>query len=146
MALCEWSIFPSLPLIVVTIPPNCSQCVVPKITITQCFEMNVKEMLWEYIYPPFKLLFCCRYGSGYSHAYGSEGYHHYMRAHDPSYEAFYNEGPSVDERWRSTYPYVPTSYSQQCKKYTTIVQNISRNLLVIWAENRNKLNIIERCC
>ena len=57
-----------------------------------------------------------RYGSGYSHAYGADGYHHYMRSHDPNYDAFYAEGPSVDERWRNTYPYVPTSYSQQSKQ------------------------------
>ena len=94
----------------------------------------VKEMLLEtsHLDCCFDACLCCRYGSGYSHAYGSEGYHHYMRAHDPSYEAFYNEGPSVDERWRSTYPYVPTSYSQQCKDLTAIVQN-NRNLLVITA-------------
>ncbi len=51
-----------------------------------------------------------RYGAGYSHAYGSEGYHHYMRQYDPSYDAFDPEGPSVDDRWRNTYPYVPTSF------------------------------------
>lgn len=63
----------------------------------------------------FRLLHClcdCRYGTGYSHAYGSEGYHHYMRNYDPSYSDFYSgEGPSVEDKWRSTYPYVPTSYS-----------------------------------
>ena len=52
-----------------------------------------------------------RYGNGYTHAYGSEGYHHYMRNYDPSYNDFYSEGPSVEDKWRSTYPYVPTSYS-----------------------------------
>ena len=36
-----------------------------------------------------------------------------MRNHDPSYDAFYAEGPSVDDKWRSTYPYVPTSYLHQ---------------------------------
>ena len=55
--------------------------------------------------------FAFRYGNGYTHAYGSEGYHHYMRNYDPSYNDFYSEGPSVEDKWRSTYPYVPTSYS-----------------------------------
>ena len=50
------------------------------------------------------------YGSGYSHAYGSEGYHQYMRNYDPSYDAFFTDGPSVEDKWKSTYPYVPTSY------------------------------------
>ena len=36
-----------------------------------------------------------------------------MRGYDPSYDAFYTEGPTVDEKWRSTYPYVPTSYLHQ---------------------------------
>ena len=57
------------------------------------------------------------YGSGYSHAYGADGYHHYMRSHDPNYESFSSDGPSVDDKWRSTYPYVPTSYSQQSKHW-----------------------------
>lgn len=51
------------------------------------------------------------YGTWYSNAYGADGFH-YMRGYDPSYDAFYTEGPSVDDKWRSTYPYVPTSYSQ----------------------------------
>ena len=34
-----------------------------------------------------------------------------MRNYDPSYSDFYSEGPSVEDKWRSTYPYVPTSYS-----------------------------------
>ena len=34
-----------------------------------------------------------------------------MRTYDPSYDAFFPEGPSVDDKWRSTYPYVPTAYS-----------------------------------
>ncbi len=50
------------------------------------------------------------FGSGYTHAYGSEGYHHYMRQYDPSYDAFFTDGPSVEDKWRNTYPYVPTSY------------------------------------
>ena len=33
-----------------------------------------------------------------------------MRQYDPSYDAFDPEGPSVDDRWRNTYPYVPTSF------------------------------------
>ena len=33
-----------------------------------------------------------------------------MRGYDPSYDAFYTEGPTVDDKWRSTYPYAPTSY------------------------------------
>ena len=36
-----------------------------------------------------------------------------MRGYDPSYDSFYTEGPTVDEKWRSTYPYVPTSYLHQ---------------------------------
>jgi hypothetical protein len=51
------------------------------------------------------------YGTGYSAAYGSEGYHHYMRNYDPTYAEFYTDGPSVEDKWRTTYPYVPTSYS-----------------------------------
>lgn len=53
------------------------------------------------------------YASNYGNAYGAEGYNNYMRNQDPTYDAFYAEGPSVDDKWRSTYPYVPTSYSQQ---------------------------------
>ena len=54
-----------------------------------------------------------RYASTYVNAYGAEGYHNYMRNQDPSYDAFYADGPSVDDKWRSTYPYVPTSYLYQ---------------------------------
>ena len=54
-----------------------------------------------------------RYASNYGNAYGADGYHSYMRNQDPTYDAFYAEGPSVDDKWRSTYPYVPTSYSHQ---------------------------------
>ncbi len=36
-----------------------------------------------------------------------------ISGYDPSYDAFYTEGPSVDDKWRSTYPYVPTSYLHQ---------------------------------
>ena len=36
-----------------------------------------------------------------------------MRGYDPSYDAFYTDGPTVDEKWRNTYPYVPTSYLHQ---------------------------------
>ena len=51
-------------------------------------------------------------GGAYSaNAYGADGYHQYMRTYDPSYDAFFPEGPSVDDKWRSTYPYVPTAYS-----------------------------------
>ncbi len=35
-----------------------------------------------------------------------------MRQYDPSYDAFDPEGPSMDDRWRSTYPYVPISYAR----------------------------------
>ena len=52
------------------------------------------------------------YGTWYSNAYGADGFQ-YMRGYDPSYDAFYTEGPTVDEKWRSTYPYVPTSYLHQ---------------------------------
>ena len=44
-------------------------------------------------------------------AYGSDGYHHYMRSYDPNYDAYFPEGPSVEDKWRNTYPYVPTSYN-----------------------------------
>ena len=57
-----------------------------------------------------RLYFPSSYGAGYSHAYGSDGYHHYMRNFDPSYDGFFTEGPSVEDKWRTTYPYVPTSY------------------------------------
>jgi len=56
---------------------------------------------------------CYRYAQSYVNAYGAEGYHNYMRNQDPTYDAFYAEGPSVDDKWRSTYPYVPTSYLHQ---------------------------------
>ena len=58
-------------------------------------------------------LICYRYAQSYVNAYGAEGYHNYMRNQDPTYDAFYAEGPSVDDKWRSTYPYVPTSYLHQ---------------------------------
>ena len=60
---------------------------------------------------------CCvlfrRYSSSYVNAYGAEGYHNYMRNQDPTYDQFYQDGPSLDDKWRSTYPYVPTSYLHQ---------------------------------
>jgi hypothetical protein len=34
-----------------------------------------------------------------------------MRNYDPSYDSFFTEGPTVDDKWRNTYPYVPTSFS-----------------------------------
>ena len=43
-----------------------------------------------------------------------------MRSYDPSYDAFYTEGPSVDDKWRSTYPYVPTSYLHQQSERSNI--------------------------
>merc|ERR1712079_77631 len=52
------------------------------------------------------------YGTWYTNAYGADGFQ-YMRGYDPSYDAFYTDGPSVDDKWRSTYPYVPTSYLHQ---------------------------------
>ena len=51
-----------------------------------------------------------RYASAYNSAYGADGYQ-YMRNYDPSYDTFFPDGPTVDDKWRSTYPYVPTSYS-----------------------------------
>ena len=36
-----------------------------------------------------------------------------MRNQDPTYDQFYQDGPSLDDKWRSTYPYVPTSYLHQ---------------------------------
>ena len=58
-------------------------------------------------------LFCIlRYGTWYTNAYGADGFQ-YMRGYDPSYDAFYTDGPTVDEKWRNTYPYVPTSYLHQ---------------------------------
>ena len=53
---------------------------------------------------------CFSYASAYNSAYGADGYQ-YMRNFDPSYDAFFTDGPTVDDKWRSTYPYVPTSYS-----------------------------------
>jgi len=52
------------------------------------------------------------YGTWYTNAYGADGFQ-YMRGYDPSYDAFYTDGPTVDEKWRNTYPYVPTSYLHQ---------------------------------
>lgn len=49
------------------------------------------------------------YGTWYTNAYGADGFQ-YMRGYDASYDAFYTDGPTVDEKWRDTYPYVPTSY------------------------------------
>ncbi|TRY72568.1 hypothetical protein TCAL_10129 [Tigriopus californicus] len=51
------------------------------------------------------------YGGPYNSAYGAEGYHHYMRSYDPNYDAYFPEGPTVEDKWRNTYPYVPTSYT-----------------------------------
>eukprot|EP00095_Tigriopus_kingsejongensis_P007882 snap_masked-scaffold127_size327531-processed-gene-2.15 protein:Tk07882 transcript:snap_masked-scaffold127_size327531-processed-gene-2.15-mRNA-1 annotation:"sodium- and chloride-dependent glycine transporter 2-like" len=47
----------------------------------------------------------------YGSAFGANGYHHYMRAFDPNYDAYFPEGPTVEDKWRNTYPYVPTSYT-----------------------------------
>ena len=58
-----------------------------------------------------------RYGTWYTNAYGADGFQ-YMRGYDPSYDAFYTDGPTVDEKWRSTYPYVPTSYLQHNQNTT----------------------------
>ena len=50
-----------------------------------------------------------------------------MRGYDPSYDAFYTEGPSVDDKWRSTYPYVPTSYLHQNAPDRSNIGTRSRN-------------------
>ena len=61
--------------------------------------------LWRYF-----TFFSFSYATAYNSAYGANGYQ-YMRNYDPSYDSFFTEGPTVDDKWRSTYPYVPTSFS-----------------------------------
>ena len=72
----------------------------------------LRTELLKYYFETYYLI-CYRYAQSYVNAYGAEGYHNYMRNQDPTYDAFYAEGPSVDDKWRSTYPYVPTSYLHQ---------------------------------
>ena len=70
-----------------------------------------------------------RYGTWYTNAYGADGFQ-YMRGYDPSYDAFYTDGPTVDEKWRDTYPYVPTSYlptTQNAPDRSNIGTNRSRS-------------------
>ena len=71
----------------------------------RCITLNKLTLMY--------FVLSCRYASSYGNAYGADGYHSYMRNQDPTYDAFYAEGPSVDDKWRSTYPYVPTSYLHQ---------------------------------